>query len=117
MREVNVLWVWAGELGRYSNVGSEFQVIRKYKRKKGYSVRPVYKNYSGYTRSGKTERFETFEEVLQYLDRNHPARRNYGPVVTPEDVLRALENAGEEVREFWKEEYEYLKNSVRRGES
>ncbi|WP_297465349.1 hypothetical protein [Thermococcus sp.] len=106
---INEVWVLASELGMYSHKGNSYWVIRKYKRGTGYSARDVERLFSGYTNSGKTEKFESFEELVKFLADEHPTRRNYGFSVTPKDILQALENSPEEKREFWKEEIEYLR--------
>ena len=108
--EINVIWVLASELGMYSHKGNSYWVIRKYKRGTGYSARDVERLFSGYTNSGKTEKFESFEELVQFLTGKHPTRKNYGFTVTPKDILQALENSPEEKRSFWKDEIEYLRN-------
>lgn len=112
MSEINVVWVLATRLGAFHHSANSYQVIRKYKRRKGYSVRPVDRFFSGYTRSGETEKFENFEELVQFLDGKHPTRTNYGFRVTPHEILEALEQSDEEKREFWQEEIEYLKKLV-----
>ena len=110
--EINVIWVLASELGMYSHKGNSYWVIRKYKRGKGYSARDVERLFSGYTNSGKTEKFESFEELVQFLAGNHPTRKNYGFPATPKDILQALEDSPKEKREFWSEEIAYLKKII-----
>ncbi|WP_148882744.1 hypothetical protein [Thermococcus aciditolerans] len=112
MSEINEVWILASHLGMYSHKGNAYWVIRKYKRRPGYSARDVERLFSGYTNSGKTERFETFEEVLQFLADEHPTKRNYGFTIGPGEVLEVLENAEPEKREFWKEEIEYLRKLI-----
>ena len=106
---INEVWVLASELGMYSHKGNSYWVIRKYKRGTGYSARDVERLFSGYTNSGKTEKFESFEKLVKFLAGEHPARKNYGFPVTPKDILHALESSPEEKREFWKDEIEYLR--------
>ena len=114
--EINVLWVLASELGMYSHKGNSYWVIRKYKRGTGYSARDVERLFSGYTRSGTTEKFENFEELVQFLAGEHPTRKNYGFTATPKDLLKVLEKSPEEKREFWKEEIAYLRKLVGKDE-
>ena len=109
--EINVLWVLASQLGMYSHKGNSYWVIRKYKRGTGYSVRDVERLFSGYTNSGKTEKFESFEELVQFLAGEHPTRKNYGFTATPRDLLKVLENSQEVKREFWREEIGYLRKT------
>ena len=113
MSEINELWVLASELGFRRHSGNSYWVIRKYKRGTGYSVRKVDRMYSGYTQSGKVKKFKNFQEVVQFLAGEHPSVKNYAFAVFPEGILEALENSPEEKREFWKEEFEYLKKLVR----
>jgi len=110
--KINEIWILASELGMYSHKGNSYWVIRKYKRRPGYSVRDVERLFSGYTNSGKTEKFETFEEVLQFLAGEHPTRKNYGFPISPKDILQALEKSEPEKREFWKDEIEYLRKNL-----
>ncbi|NJE04200.1 hypothetical protein [Thermococcus sp. MV11] len=115
MPDINEVWILASELGMYSHKGNAYWVIRKYKRKKGYSVRDVERLFSGYTNSGKTQKFETFEEVVQYLTGEHPTRENYGFLLHAREILEALEQSKEK-REFWKEEIEYLRKLLGKTE-
>ncbi|WP_297489375.1 hypothetical protein [Thermococcus sp.] len=107
--KINEVWILASELGMYSHKGNSYWVIRKYKRGTGYSARDVERLFSGYTNSGKTEKFESFEELVKFLADEHPTRKNYGFSVSPESLLEALEKAPEEKRKFWSEEIAYLK--------
>ena len=112
MPEINEVWILAAELGMYSHKANSYWVIRKYKRRPGYSVRDVERFFSGYTRSGRTEKFETFEELVQYLTGEHPTRKNYGFSVSLRDILIALEKLPEEGKEFWKDEINYLRERL-----
>ncbi|AJC72787.1 hypothetical protein X802_08385 [Thermococcus guaymasensis DSM 11113] len=109
MEKINEVWILASELGMYSHKGNSYWVIRKYKRKKGYSARDVERLFSGYTNSGKTQKFETFEELVQFLTGEHPTRKNYGFPISARDILKALEKLPPEGKEFWREEIEYLR--------
>jgi len=108
----NEVWILAAELGMYSHRANAYWVIRKYKRKQGYSVRDVERHFSGYTKSGRTEKFESFEELVQYLAGEHPTRKNYGFSVSPRNLLKELENLPPEKKEFWKDEIEYLREKL-----
>ncbi len=110
--EINVIWVLATGLGFGRHTANSYWVIRKYKRGTGYSARDVEMFFSGYTRSGTTEKFKTFEELVKFLNNEHPTRKNYGFMITPYEILEVLENSPEEKREFWSEEIAYLKKII-----
>lgn len=112
MSAVNEVWVLASEFGFRRHSGNSYFVIRKYKRGTGYSVRKVDRFFSGFTQSGRVKKFESFEEVVKFLAREHPTVKNYAFAVYPESILEALENSEPEKREFWRSELEYLKNLV-----
>ncbi|KUH34239.1 hypothetical protein APY94_02905 [Thermococcus celericrescens] len=112
MTEINVVWVLASQLGGFRHSANAYWVLRKYKRRPGYSARYVEKHFSGYTSSSETEKFESFEELIQFLAGEHPTRKNYSFKVFPGEVLEALESTNRETQVFWQEEIEYLKKLV-----
>ncbi|WP_297522843.1 hypothetical protein [Thermococcus sp.] len=107
--EINVIWVLASGLGFKRHEADSYWVIRKYKRKTGYSAKELTVFFSNFKKSGKTEKFESFEELVLFLSDKHPTRKNYGFTATPKDILETLERSEPEKREFWKEEIEYLR--------
>ncbi len=114
--EINVIWVLASGLGFKRHEADSYWVIRKYKRKTGYSAKELTVFFSNFKKSGKTEKFESFEELVKFLSDEHPNRKNYGFSVSPESLLEALEKAPEEKREFWSDEIAYLKELVGKEE-
>ncbi|WP_297490318.1 hypothetical protein [Thermococcus sp.] len=114
--EINVIWVLASGLGFKRHEADSYWVIRKYKRKTGYSAKELTVFFSNFKKSGKTEKFESFEELVKFLSDEHPNRKNYGFSVSPESLLEALEKAPEEKREFWSYEIAYLKELVGKEE-
>lgn len=114
IEEINVIWVLSSGLGFKRHEADSYWVIRKYKRKTGYSAKELTVFFSGFKKSGKTEKFENFEELVKFLNDEHPTRKNYGFTVSPKDILEALENSEPEKREFWKDEIQYLRKLLRK---
>ena len=115
-KEINVIWVLASGLGFKRHEANAYWVIRKYKRGTGYSAKELTVFFNSFKKSGKAEKFETFEEVVLFLSDKHPSRKNYGFTATPKDLLETLERSEPEKREFWSDEIAYLKKLLEKEE-
>ena len=107
MSEINELWILVDKNGH--NTGRSYLVVRKYKRRTGYSVRQVDMSFTGYKHSSRVEKFPTWTEVLQYLQDKHPRVTNYGITASLKEVIEAFNRLSPEAREFWSEEIKATK--------